>query len=140
MSFTSLPAFSSRVALTDLPVSRWPLILWGLSLVLAWLAIVNADLTVFWRIAVMLLTLLVAGAEWRTRVRVSALWFDSDRLVCQLSDGSLLEAEWPVPMALSPWWISVGFPAGWRRRWVAVYRDQLDADGFRRLRVMARNP
>ncbi|MFN3715034.1 MAG: hypothetical protein ACK4SX_15390 [Alcanivoracaceae bacterium] len=140
MSSISSPVFGSSVALTDLPVSRYPLLLWGLALLLAALAIARADIALPWVLLAAIFTLATAYLEWRRQDRVSAFWFDSDKVVCQLANGSLLEAPWPLSVVLAPWWISIGFPGRWRRRWIAVYRDQLDADGFRRLRVLARNP
>jgi hypothetical protein len=139
MSSTSSSALSSSVVLTELPPSRYPLMIWALASVLAGAAIIHADLTLLWVLLAGGASLLAAVIEWRRQVRVEALWWDAERLICQCSGGSLQDAEWPLPVVIAPWWISLGFPGGWRRRWITLYRDQLDADAFRRLRVAARH-
>lgn len=136
MSNTSCNALPSRV---ELPPSRWPARLWVGSVLLAFAALLLSALTGAAALAVGGLIVWVASLEWRGRIEPVSLLWHPGAVSCQLSDGRVLEAPWPLPGMVCPFWISLRFPGRFRRRLrVTLYRDQLSADDFRRLRVLMR--
>ena len=127
------------VALTKLPPSRGPLFFWVFALLLSLSAVLMADILWLWRLAALLFVVWVGSIEWRLQRRPRALGFSSESVQCHLHDGRMLEADWPLDGMVCPFWITLRFPARFYRRIsVTIYRDQLDADAFRRLRVMMR--
>lgn len=127
------------VALTELPPSRGPLLFWGFSLLLSLTAVMLADIPWLWRLVALLFVVWVGSIEWRLRRRSRGLAFSPESVQCRLHDGRTLEADWPLDGMVCPFWITLRFPARFHRRIsVTIYRDQLGADDFRRLRVLMR--
>lgn len=127
------------VVLTELPPSRGPLLFWGFALLLSLSAVLLADISWLWRVAALLFVVWVGSIEWRLRCRLQALAFSPESVLCRLRDGRTLEADWPLDGMVCPFWITLRFPARFYRRIsVTIYRDQLGADNFRRLRVLMR--
>ncbi len=127
------------VILTELPPSCGPLLFWGFALLLSLSAVMLADISWLWRMAALLLVVWVGSMEWRLRRCPQALAFSPESVRCRLRDGRMLEADWPLDGMVCPLWITLRFPARFHRRIsVTIYRDQLGADDFRRLRVLMR--
>jgi len=127
------------VALTELPPSRGPLLFWGFSLLLSLTAVMLADLPWLWRVTALLSVVWMGSIEWRLRRRPQALMFSPESVLCRLQDGQMLEADWPLDGMVCPLWITLRFPARFYRRIsVTIYRDQIGAEDFRRLRVLMR--
>ena len=136
MSTISSPG---SVALTELPPSRGPLLFWVFALLLSLSAVWMADIPGLWRLTALLLVVWVGSIEWRLQRRPRALGFSPKAVHCRLHDGRMLEADWPLAGLVCPFWITLRFPARFQRRIsVTIYRDQLGADDFRRLRVFMR--
>ena len=135
-----LPISSADSAvLTELPPSRGPLLFWAFALLLSLSAVMLADIPGLWRLAALLTVLWVGSIEWRLRRCPQALAFSPTSVMCRLQDGRILEADWPLAGMVCPFWITLRFPGRFHRRIsVTIYRDQLDADTFRRLRVLMR--
>lgn len=135
-----LPTSSpGSAALIELPPSRGPLLFWAFALLLSLSAVMLADIPGPWRLAALLAVVWVGSIEWRLRRRPQALAFSPQWVQCRLQDGRTLEADWPLAGMVCPFWITLRFPARFRRRIsVTIYRDQLGADDFRRLRVLMR--
>lgn len=127
------------VVLTELPPSCGPWLFWAFALLLSLFAVMLADIPWPWRLAAVLSVVWVGSIEWRLYRRPQALGFSAESVRCRLRDGRLLEADWPVDGMVCPFWITLRFPTRFYRRVsVTIYRDQLGADDFRRLRVMMR--
>jgi hypothetical protein len=125
--------------LIELPPSRGPVLFWTFSLLLSVSAVMLADIPGLWRLTALLLVVWVGSIEWRLRRRPQALAFSPQSVQCRLQDGRTLEAGWPLAGMVCPFWITLRFPARFHRRIsVTIYRDQLGADDFRRLRVLMR--
>ncbi|MCK5874614.1 MAG: hypothetical protein KAG82_08005 [Alcanivoracaceae bacterium] len=136
MSPTSSPG---SVALTELPSSRGPLLFWGVALLLSLAAVMLADMLWQWRLVFLLFLVWVGSIEWRLLRRPQALAFSPESVQCRLRDGRVLEADWPLDGMVCPFWVTLRFPVRLQRRIsVTIYRDQLCADDFRRLRVLMR--
>jgi hypothetical protein len=138
MSFISSSVSTHAI---ELAPSRFPAWLWLIALIAGLLAVLSAGLAPGWQGAGLLLMGWVASLEWRTRRQPVSLLVVDDGLICALNNGRILQAQRPLRGMSCPGWISVALPAGhWRRRqWVAIYRDQLGADDFRRLCIMMRD-
>ena len=123
----------------ELPPSRGPLLFWAFALLLSLSAVMLADIPRPWRLTALLFVVWVGSIEWRLQRRPRMLGFSAESVQCRLHDGRMLEADWPIDGMVCPFWITLRFPARFHRRiGVTIYRDQLDADDFRRLRVLMR--
>jgi hypothetical protein len=132
----SLP---DSAVLIELPPSRGPLLFWVFALLLSLSAVMLADMPWLWQVATLLVVVWVGSIEWRLRRRPQALAFSPESVQCRLHDGRTLAADWPLGGMVCPFWITLQFPARFHRRIsVTIYRDQLGAADFRRLRVLMR--
>ncbi len=135
-----LPTSSpDSVVLTELPSSRGPLLLWGVALLLSLGAVMLADMPWQWRLVCLPCLVWLGSIEWRLLRRPQVLVFSPESVQCRLDDARVLEADWPLDGMVCPFWITLRFPARLQRRIsVTIYRDQLCADHFRRLRILMR--
>ena len=103
-------------------------------LVILWLQ----PLALWAKLVALVILPVVAWFEWRSAVPVVALAHHPGEWIVTLRDGSRWRAGSSATAVCYPLWLSMRVECQGRRRWITLFRDQLPAHHWRRVRVLLR--